>query len=58
MLWVGQAGWGVGVAEAGTGVDVAKAKIQLGEQFSVHPKNALLAQLKQLCGEECVKVGY
>src|SRR3990167_155093 len=36
----------------------AKAKIQLGENFSVHPKNNLIAQLKQLCGEEFVKVGY
>ena len=36
----------------------AKAKIQLGDKFSVHPKNALLAQLKQLCGEAYVKVGY
>ena len=36
----------------------AKAKIQLGNKFSVHPKNALLAQLKQLCGDAFVKVGY
>ena len=36
----------------------AKAKLQLGDKWSVHPKNALLAQLKQLCGEEFVKVGY
>lgn len=36
----------------------AKAKIQLGEKFVVHPKNALLAQLKQIYGEQCVKVGY
>lgn len=36
----------------------AKAKIDLGKNWSVHPKNQLLAQLKQLCGEECVKVGY
>jgi len=36
----------------------AKAKMQLGAQYSVHPKNVLLAQLKQLCGEEFVKVGY
>lgn len=40
--------------------DKAKAKAQLilGDQWLVNPKNALLAQLKQLCGEECVKVGY
>ncbi len=38
--------------------DEAKAKIELGKNWSVHPKNALLAQLKQLCGEEWVKVGY
>lgn len=36
----------------------AKAKIELGKNWCVHPKNALLAQLKQLCGEEWVKVGY
>ena len=36
----------------------AKAKIDLGKEWSVYPKNALLAQLKQLCGEELVKVGY
>jgi DNA polymerase-3 subunit alpha len=38
--------------------DDAKAKIELGKNWCVHPKNALLAQLKQLCGEEWVKVGY
>jgi len=36
----------------------AKVKIELGKNLSVHPKNALLAQLKQLCGEAFVKVGY
>ena len=36
----------------------AKAKLELGNQWRVHPKNALLAQLKQLCGEEFVKVAY
>ena len=36
----------------------AKANIDLGKKWMVQPKNALLAQLKQLCGEECVKVGY
>ncbi|MCX7126269.1 MAG: DNA polymerase III subunit alpha, partial [Gammaproteobacteria bacterium] len=36
----------------------AKAKLQMGDKWSVHPKNALLVQLKQLCGEEFVKVGY
>ncbi|MDP1574899.1 MAG: DNA polymerase III subunit alpha [Coxiellaceae bacterium] len=36
----------------------AKAKIDLGKEFSVHPKSTLLAQLKQLCGESYVKVGY
>jgi DNA polymerase-3 subunit alpha len=38
--------------------DEAKAKIELGKNWCVHPKNALLSQLKQLCGEEWVKVGY
>lgn len=38
--------------------EAAKAKLQLGEKWRVHPKNALLAQLKQLCGEEQVKVAY
>lgn len=36
----------------------AKAKIELGKEWFVYPKNALLTQLKQLCGEEFVKVGY
>ena len=36
----------------------AKAKLDLSDKWSVHPKNALIAQLKQLCGEEFVKVGY
>ena len=36
----------------------AKAKLNVGSEWRVTPKNALLAQLKQLCGEECVKVGY
>ncbi|OGT34107.1 MAG: DNA polymerase III subunit alpha [Gammaproteobacteria bacterium RIFCSPHIGHO2_02_FULL_39_13] len=36
----------------------AKANIELGKEWSVHPKNNLLAQLKQLYGEEAVKVGY
>jgi len=36
----------------------AKAKLELGEKWRVHPKNALLAQLKQLYGEDCVKVAY
>ena len=36
----------------------AKVKLQLGDKWKVFPKNALLAQLKQLCGDECVKVGY
>ena len=38
--------------------DEAKAKIELGKNWCVHPKNALLVKLKQLCGEEWVKVGY
>ena len=38
--------------------DEAKAKLQLGDEWSVHPKNALLAALKQTCGEAQVKVAY
>ncbi|MCX7120606.1 MAG: DNA polymerase III subunit alpha [Gammaproteobacteria bacterium] len=38
--------------------DTAKATLKMGDKWSVHPKNTLLAQLKQLCGEEFVKVGY
>lgn len=36
----------------------AKARLQLGAQWQLTPKNALLAQLKELCGEDRVKVGY
>lgn len=36
----------------------AKAKLDFGKEWKVSPKSALLAQLKQLCGEAFVKVGY
>lgn len=35
-----------------------KVTTELGKDWCVHPKNALIAQLKQACGEGCVKVGY
>lgn len=36
----------------------AKARIQLGDDWQLTPKNALLSQLKELCGKDRVKVGY
>jgi len=38
--------------------EIGKAKLQLGDAWKVTPKNKLIAQLKELCGDEFVVVGY